>query len=504
MEAGQPAGAVKPPFALIYAIAWRPARSMARRCLFHLRLLMTATAFERVPLNPELLDSLRQRLGERLSTSAAICAQHGKDESYHAPHAPDAVAFARSTDEVAAIVKLCAERCTPVIAFGAGTSLEGQVAALAGGVCIDMSQMNRILRVNAADLDASVEAGVTRKQLNEHIRHTGLFFPVDPGADATLGGMAATRASGTNAVRYGTMRENVLALTVVLADGKVIRTAQRARKSAAGYDLTRLFVGSEGTLGVITEVTVRLYGIPEAISAAVCAFPTIDAAVDTVILTIQSGVPVARIELLDEAQIDAINKYSKLDHRVAPTLFFEFHGSEAGVAEQVETVKAIADEHGGDDFRWATSPEERSKLWQARHDAYYAALALRPGSKGLATDVCVPISRLAECIGETKRDLAESPIPYALVGHVGDGNFHLIFMIDPQSREEIAEASRLNERMVNRALAMEGTSTGEHGIGYGKMDFLIAEHGEAVSVMRTIKKALDPDGILNPGKIVRI
>jgi D-lactate dehydrogenase (cytochrome) len=465
---------------------------------------MTATLLQRSPLNPALLAALRQRLGDRLSTSAAVCEQHGKDESYHTPHAPDAVAFAHSTDEVSAIVSLCAEHKTPVIAFGTGTSLEGHVAALRGGVCIDLSQMNRVLRVGAEDLDATVEAGVTRKQLNEYLRDTGLFFPIDPGADASLGGMAATRASGTNAVRYGTMRENVLSLTVVLADGRVIRTARRARKSAAGYDLTRLFVGSEGTLGVITEVTVRLYGIPDAISAAVCAFPTIAAAVDTVILTIQSGVPVARIELLDEAQIDAINKYSKLDHRVAPTLFFEFHGTTAGVAEQVETVKAIAAEQGGDDFRWATSPEARSKLWQARHDAYYAALALRPGSKGWPTDVCVPISRLAECIAETKRDLEQSSIPSALAGHVGDGNFHLIFMIDPQSREEIAEASRLNDRMVARALEMEGTCTGEHGIGYGKIDFLIDEHGEAISVMRSIKRALDPDDIMNPGKIVRL
>ena len=465
---------------------------------------MTAMLLERRQLDPALLAALRQRLGDRLSTSAAVCAQHGKDESYHAAHAPDAVAFAQSTEEVAAVVSLCAEYRTPVIAFGTGTSLEGHVAALKGGVCIDLSQMNRILRVNAEDLDATVEAGVTRKKLNEYLRDTGLFFPIDPGADASLGGMAATRASGTNAVRYGTMRENVLSLTVVLADGRVIRTASRARKSAAGYDLTRLFVGSEGTLGIITEVTVRLYGIPEAISAAVCAFPTIAAAVDTVILTIQSGVPVARIELLDEAQIDAINKYSKLDHKVAPTLFFEFHGTPAGVAEQVETVKVIAAEQGGDDFRWATSPEERTKLWQARHDAYYAALALRPGSKGWPTDVCVPISRLAECIAETKRDLAQSSIPSALAGHVGDGNFHLIFMIDPQSADEIAEASRLNDRMVSRALAMEGTCTGEHGIGYGKMDFLVAEHGEAVSVMRSIKAALDPVGIMNPGKIVRL
>jgi D-lactate dehydrogenase (cytochrome) len=465
---------------------------------------MTAAILERVPLKRQLLASLQQLLGDRVTTSAAVCEQHGRDESYHAPHAPDAVAFARNTEEVAEIVRLCAQYQTPVIAFGTGTSLEGHVAALQGGVCIDLSQMNRILQVNAEDLDVTVEAGVTRKQLNEYLRDTGLFFPIDPGADASLGGMAATRASGTNAVRYGTMRENVLSLCVVLADGRVIRTARRARKSAAGYDLTRLFVGSEGTLGIITELTVRLYGIPEAISAAVCAFPTIDAAVDTVILTIQSGVPVARIELLDEAQIAAINKYSKLDHQVAPTLFFEFHGSATGVAEQVSVVKAIADEHGGDDFRWAITQEERSKLWQARHDAYYAALALRPGSKGWPTDVCVPISRLAECIAETKRDLAQSSIPSALAGHVGDGNFHLIFMIDPQSPEEIAEASTLNDRMVSRALAMEGTCTGEHGIGYGKMDFLISEHGEAVSVMRSIKLALDPQNIMNPGKIVRL
>ena len=465
---------------------------------------MPAPTLHREPIDQSLLASLRQLLGDRLSTSAAICAQHGKDESYHAPHAPDAVAFARDTEEVSAIVSLCAEYRTPVIAFGAGTSLEGHVAALAGGICLDLSQMNRILRVYAEDLDATVEAGVTRKQLNEHLRETGLFFPIDPGADASLGGMAATRASGTNAVRYGTMRENVLALTVVLADGRVIKTARRARKSAAGYDLTRLFVGSEGTLGIITELSVRLYGIPEAISAAVCGFPTIEDAVNTVILTIQSGVPVARIELLDEAQITAINKYSKLDYRIAPTLFFEFHGTPAGVAEQAEAVEAIADEHGGADFRWATTPEDRSKLWQARHDAYYAALALRPGSKGWATDVCVPISRLAECISETKRDLAGSSIPSALVGHVGDGNFHIVFMIDPNRPEEIAEASRLNDSMVARALAMEGTSTGEHGVGYGKMEHLVSEIGEGVSVMRAIKRALDPANILNPGKIVHI
>src|SRR5208337_3538727 len=424
---------------------------------------MPAPTLSRKALDKSLLAALAELLGDRLSTSTVVCAQHGKDESYHAPCAPDAVVFARNTGEVAAIVKLCADHTTPVIAFGAGTSLEGHVAALAGGICVDLSGMDRILRVNVEDLDAVVEAGVTRKQLNEYLRDTGLFFPIDPGADASLGGMAATRASGTNAVRYGTMRENVLALTVVLADGRVIRTARRARKSAAGYDLTRLFIGSEGTLGIITELTVRLYGIPEAISAAVCGFPTIEDAVNTVILTIQNGVPVARIELLDESQIAAINKYSKLDNKVAPTLFFEFHGTPAGVAEQAETVKAIAGEHGGGDFRWATTSEARSKLWQARHDAYYAALALRPGSKGWATDVCVPISRLAECIRETKQDLAQSPIPSALVGHVGDGNFHLVFMIDPNRAEEVAEAGRLNDRMVTRALEMDGTCTGEHG-----------------------------------------
>src|SRR5947209_19981179 len=438
---------------------------------------MPASVLRNEAIDPAIIEALRARFGDRLSTAVAVRTQHGRDESYHAAHAPDAVVFAQSTEEVAEIIKLCAAHKVPVIAYGTGTSLEGQVAALKGGVCIDLMQMNKVLRVSVEDLDVTVQPGVTRKQLNEHLRDTGLFFPIDPGADASIGGMTATRASGTNAVRYGTMRENVLALTVVLADGRVIRTSRRARKSAAGYDLTRLFVGSEGTLGVITEVTVRLYGIPEAISAAVCAFPTIAAAVDTVILTIQSGVPVARIELLDEAQIDAINKYSKLDHRVAPTLFFEFHGTTASVAEQVETVKAIAAEHGADDFRWATSPAARSRTWQARHDAYYAALASRPGSKGWPTDVCVPISRLAACIAETKRDLAQSSIPSALAGHVGDGNFHLIFMIDPEKPEEIAEASRLNDRMVARALAMEGTCTGEHGVGYGKIYFLKEEHG---------------------------
>jgi D-lactate dehydrogenase (cytochrome) len=465
---------------------------------------MTAATPRRNDLNHAVIERLKERFGERVSTSAAVREQHGKDESYHAPAPPDAVVFVQSTAEVSEIVKLCAEHKVPVIPFGTGTSLEGHVAALQGGICIDLSQMNRVLRVSVEDLDCTVEAGVTRKRLNEHLRDTGLFFPIDPGADASLGGMAATRASGTNAVRYGTMRENVLSLTVVLADGRIIRTARRARKSSAGYDLTRLFVGSEGTLGVITEVTLRLYGIPEAILAAVCPFPSIEAAVDTVVATIQAGVPVARMELLDAASMEAVNAYAKLDYVVAPTLFFEFHGSPRGVEEQVAQVKEFAGENGANAFRWTTTPEERSKLWQARHDAYYAALARRPGSKGWATDVCVPISRLAECIAETKRDLDQCTVPVALVGHVGDGNFHLAFLLDPNKPEEYAEASRINDRMVERAIAMDGTCTGEHGVGYGKMDFLVAEHGEGVAVMRTLKRALDPDNILNPGKIVRV
>ena len=447
---------------------------------------------------------LKQRLGERLSTSSATCEQHGRDESYHAAHAPDAVVFPKSTEEVAEIVRVCAEHGTPVIPFGIGTSLEGHVAALHGGVCIDLSEMNEVVRVSAEDMDVTVQAGVRRKQLNEHLRDTGLFFPIDPGADATIGGMTATRASGTNAVRYGTMRENVLALTVVTADGRIVNTARRARKSAAGYDLTRVFVGSEGTLGVITEITLRLYGIPEAMSAAVCSFPGIEGAVDTVIETIQMGVPVARIELLDELQMEACNNYSDLEYPVAPTLFLEFHGSEASVAEQAETVQILATENGAGDFQWATRTEDRNHLWQARHDAAYAALSLRPGAKMWATDVCVPISKLAQCILETKEDLAGSFLMAPLVGHVGDGNFHLVFLFDPNDERELAEVERLNERLVLRALALDGTCTGEHGVGYGKLNFLTAEHGEAVSLMRGIKKALDPANIMNPGKVVQI
>ena len=451
----------------------------------------------------ELVTELRGMLGDRLSTALAVREQHGRDESYHKPMPPDAVAFAHSTEEVVKIVKACARHGRPIIPYGTGTSLEGHVAALEGGVCVDLSQMNRVLRVSAEDLDCTVEPGVTRKQLNEHLRDMGLFFPIDPGADASIGGMAATRASGTNAVRYGTMRENVLALAVVLADGRVIHTSKRARKSAAGYDLTRLFVGSEGTLGVITEVTLKLHGIPEAMSSAVCRFASLEGAINTVILTIQSGVPVARIELLDEVMMEAIRRYSKLDYPAAPTLFLEFHGSTASVAEQAEAVQAIASDSGGEDFQWTTRPEERTKLWQARHDAGYAAKALRPNCKIWPTDVCVPISRLAECILETKEDLKRSSLVAPIVGHAGDGNFHLAFVVDPDNPGEIKEAELLNERLVMRALAMDGTCTGEHGIGSGKLDFLIAEHGEAVSLMRAIKQALDPKNLMNPGKILR-
>ena len=457
------------------------------------------------PLDDGMIEALRSIVGDnRLSTSASVLEQHGKDESYHAAHAPDVVVFAHSTEEVRDIVKVCAESKVPIIPYGVGTSLEGHVAALHGGVCIDLSEMNEILRVNAEDMDVTVQPGVTRIQLNEHLRDTGLFFPIDPGADASLGGMTSTRASGTNAVRYGTMRENVLALTVVLADGRVIRTARRARKSAAGYDLTRLFVGAEGTLGVITEVTVRLYGIPEAISSAVVSFPTLKGAVDSAITTIQCGIPIARVELLDEVQMDAVNKFSDLDYPVQPTLFLEFHGSEAGVKEQVETVGGICTDFGGGDFQWATKTEDRNKLWKARHDTGYAAAALKPGCGFWATDVCVPISRLTECILETKKDIEASNLTAPIVGHVGDGNFHLVILVDPDKPDDTAAAERLNERMVMRALAMEGTCTGEHGVGYGKIDFLVAEHGEAMSVMRTLKRSLDPDNIMNPGKILHV
>jgi D-lactate dehydrogenase (cytochrome) len=465
--------------------------------------MSTAAARRRTDPEPAIAEA-RALLGERLSTAEAVRAQHGKDVTYHEGHPPDAVAFARSTEEVAALVAICARHRTPVVAYGTGTSLEGHIAALEGGLSIDLSGLDRVLEVNAADLDARVEAGVTRKALNAHLRDTGLFFPIDPGADASLGGMAATRASGTNAVRYGTMRENVLGLTVVTADGRVVRTGTRARKSAAGYDLTRLFVGSEGTLGIITELQLRLQGIPEAISAAVCSFADLAGAVDTVIATIQTGVPVARIELLDELQMRACNLHSKLDYPEAPTLFFEFHGTPAGVEEQARTVGEIAEGFGGAGFAWATRPEDRSRLWQARHDAYWATKLLRPGSEGRATDVCVPISRLAECVLASRKDAAAHGLLAPIVGHVGDGNFHMTFLLDPNAPAEMEAAEAVSARMVARALAMGGTCTGEHGIGSGKMDYLEAEHGEGLELMRRIKRAFDPDNIMNPGKVIRL
>jgi D-lactate dehydrogenase (cytochrome) len=457
----------------------------------------------RKPFPGELLAALQVQFGARASTAAAALEHHGKDESAHPVAQPDAVVFPETTDEVAAIVRLCGQYAVPLIPFGVGSSIEGHVLAIHGGVCIDMSRMRRVITVNIDDLDATVEAGVTRKQLNQHLHDTGLFFPIDPGADATIGGMAATRASGTNAVRYGTMRENVMGLTVVLADGAVIRTGGRARKSSAGYDLTRLMVGSEGTLGVITEITLRLYPQPEAVAAAVCAFPSVDAAVRTVIQTIQIGVPIARCELLDALTIRAVNQHSKLNLREAPMLFCEFHGTQASVEEQSRTVQDIAKELGGLDFEWATKQEERTRLWQARHDAYPACRRLRPGNLAFSTDVCVPISRLAECIAETNDDIARASLPIALFGHVGDGNFHLVVLIDPDHPADIEEADGLNRRVVMRALKMGGTCTGEHGIGLGKLDFLDIEHGPAVEVMAAIKKALDPGNLLNPGKIIR-
>jgi len=447
---------------------------------------------------------LKALLGDRVSTSAAVREHHGKDESYFPCAPPDAVVFARSTEEVRDVVNICRRHRVPMIPFGVGTSLEGHVLATRGGVSIDMSQMNQVLAVHEEDLDAVVQPGVTRKQLNEHIKHTGLFFPVDPGADATLGGMAATRASGTNAVGYGTMRENVLALEVVLADGRVIRTSRRAKKSAAGYDLTRLFVGSEGTLGIITEVSLRLYPVQEAMSAAVCAFDSVDGCTRTVIQTIQAGIPVARCDLVCEKTIDAINRYKKTGYRVAPTLFFEFHGSQASVVEQAEAVQAIAKDNGGMDFEWATRPEDRNRLWDARHSAYFACLQLRPGARAVSTDVCVPISRLADCVHETMEDVKSYIVPVPVLGHVGDGNFHLVFLVDPAKPQEIELAKQFNSRLVARALAMEGTCTGEHGIGFGKMASLRSELGEAVDVMGDIKRALDPENLMNPGKVVAL
>ncbi len=444
---------------------------------------------------------LRERLGSRLTTSDTELQAHGRDELYHRPVPPEAVAYPESTEEVAAVVRTCHAHGVAMVPYGIGTSLEGNIAALRGGVSIDLSHLNRIVAVRPDDLDVTVQAGVTRRQLNDALQPQGFFFPVDPGADATLGGMASTGASGTTTVRYGTMRENVLSLTVVLADGRVVRTAGRARKSSAGYDLTRLFVGSEGTLGVITELTLRMYGTPEAISAAVCSFPTVEAAVQTVIRTIQLGIPVARAELLDAVAVDAVNRHSGLDHAVGPTLFLEFHGSPAGVREQAAAVAEIGAEHAAGETRTATRAEDRNRLWRARHEALYALLALRPGSRGVITDVCVPISGLAACIAETRADLEASTLLASIVGHVGDGNFHTVFVVDPGSAAEIEEARALNRRMVERALAAGGTCTGEHGIGHGKREFLRAEHGVGVDVMLAIKRALDPQNLMNPGKV---
>jgi D-lactate dehydrogenase (cytochrome) len=450
-----------------------------------------------------VLTELKALLGDRVSTSAAVREHHGKDESYFPYALPDVVVFVRSTEEVKDVVDICRRHRVPMIPYGVGTSLEGHILAVHGGVCIDLSQMNQVLTVHEEDLDAVVQAGVTRKQLNEHIKHTGLFFPVDPGADATLGGMAATRASGTNAVRYGTMRENVLSLKVVLADGRIIQTSRRAKKSAAGYDLTRLFVGSEGTLGIITEVTVRLYPVQEAMSAAVCAFDSVDGCTNTVIQTIQSGIPIARCDIVCELTVAAINKFKKTNYRVAPTVFFEFHGSKTSVVEQAEAVQAIAKEHGGRDFVWATKPEERTQLWQARHDAYFACLQIRPGSRAVSTDVCVPISRLAECVHETMEDVKSYFAPVPLLGHIGDGNFHLMLLVDPNKPEETEIAKTFNKRLVERALRLEGTCTGEHGVGLGKMASMQMELGDdVVDVMRDIKKVFDPHNLMNPGKVV--
>jgi len=446
---------------------------------------------------------LRELLGDRISTVDSVLQQHGHGESWHPTQAPDAVCFAQSNEEVAQIVRLCAESQTPIIAYGTGTSLEGQVQAVNGGVCIDLSQMDAVLEVNTEDMDCRVQAGVTRRQLNQYLRDTGLFFPIDPGADTSIGGMAATRASGTNAVRYGTMRENVLALTVVTASGEIIKTGTRARKSAAGYDLTRLFVGSEGTLGIMTEITLRLYGLTEAISAAIVSFPDVRSATDATIQTIQMGIPVARIELVDRDYMKAINSYSKTDYPELDTLFLEFHGTNDGVAEQVKLFEEISRGFGASGFQWARQEEDRTRLWRARHDAYYAGLAVIPGSRGYVTDVCVPISKLADCIAETQQDIVATGLFAPIIGHVGDGNFHSTIFIDPDDKLMLETALEFDKRLVQRALDMGGTCTGEHGIGIGKLKHMRNEHGDgAIATMQSIKQALDPHNIMNPGKVV--
>ncbi|PTW58781.1 D-lactate dehydrogenase (cytochrome) [Breoghania corrubedonensis] len=445
---------------------------------------------------------LSARFAERCSISRSVREHHGHTTTLLGNQLPDAVVFAHSTQEVSEIVKICAANRTPIIPFGTGTSLEGHVNAPAGGVCIDLSQMDDVVHVFPEDLNCVVQPGITRTKLNEYLRDTGLFFPIDPGADASLGGMTATRASGTNAVRYGTMKDNVLALTAVMPDGSIVHTGSRAKKSSAGYDLTRLLVGSEGTLAIITEITLRLQGIPEAISGGVCPFPDVESACNAVIVTIQSGIPVARIELLDTLQVKACNAYSKLDLEEKPTLFLEFHGTKAGVGEQADMFGEIARDFGGGPFEWTDKAEDRSRLWQARHDAYWACLGLRPGAKSVTTDVCVPISRLAECVEATRADIAETGLVAPLVGHVGDGNFHCSILVDPNDEREIAAAHAFIERLNWRAIEMEGTCTGEHGVGQGKMKYLQREHGDALDVMRAIKRAIDPLNIMNPGKII--
>ena len=449
----------------------------------------------------DAISALQDLFGDRVLTSIAVREQFGKDESFHPTKPPHAVIKVQDRDEVQQIVKVCARYKTPIVPHGAGTSLEGNIAALKGGITIDTSEMNQVVAVHPEDFNVIVQPGVTRRQLNEHLRDTGMFFPIDPGADASIGGMTATRASGTNAVRYGTMRDNVVNVEVVLADGSIVRTARRAVKSAAGYDLTRLLVGSEGTLGVFTEITLKLYPIPEAISAAVCTFDSIQSAVNTVIQIIQFGIPIARVELLDALTMKSINLYSKTDYAEMPTLFLEFHGSENGAKEQAEMTQEIAQENGGSDFAWTSNSEERNKMWRARHDVAWAGKLLHPKGEIWSTDVCVPISRLADCINLTLEDIEQTGLLAPMVGHVGDGNFHLLLLVDHQNQEEVNAAQALHRRMVLRALEMDGTCTGEHGIGYGKIDFLQIEHGEAVTPMKMIKQSLDPDNIFNPGKI---
>ena len=451
-------------------------------------------------VNQAILE-IRQILGERLSTAQIVREHHGKDQTWNPGQPPDAVAYVQSTEEVQTIVQICARHKAPIIPFGTGTSLEGHFTAPHGGICIDVSGMNQILEVNSEDLDCRVQVGVTRKQLNTYLRDKGLFFPIDPGADASLGGMTATRASGTNAVRYGTMRENVMGVTAVLANGEIVRMGTRARKSSAGYDLTRLMVGSEGTLGVITEVGIKLYGIPESIRAGVCAFPTVEACCNTAIQVIQMGIPIARIELVDAEHIIAINAYSKLTMVVQPTLFVEFHGTDAGTHEQANMFADIAGEFGAGPIEWATQEEDRAKLWQARHDAFWATKAIKPGKEeSIATDVCVPISRLAECVVETQKDLEQNNLYGPIIGHVGDGNFHVVLFCDRSDAAEVKRVKAVYERLIKRALAMGGTCTGEHGIGSGKREYLALEHGNGLDVMRSIKAALDPLNIMNPGK----